>query len=291
MLPLVRRPDSHVFEPPDLWQTRIDAAFRDRAQRIQGSTPARAVHRGPAPPALARRAGGPGRAQAHLGGNPTRRFDQRQAEQRVLALCTRPMVRARGQTPLAIHPSSVAVSQEHPRAKTDPLDTELLKRGFLRSARPRVCHRARHSRLIRFSTRTPPRVTPSTSTPSLLNASRWKRELALDGVGDTSPMHMMSCLSESGILVSYGGTSRKPMVVNPGSFIFKKQTIRGFWLLYWYQSAKPDEITAMFDHLAPLIAAGAISAPIAATYRFDQARQAITKATQSGGKVLFTPET
>src|ERR1700748_459083 len=34
-------------------------------------------------------------------GTPTRRFDQRHAEQRVPALCTRPMVRARGQTPVA----------------------------------------------------------------------------------------------------------------------------------------------------------------------------------------------
>jgi NADPH:quinone reductase-like Zn-dependent oxidoreductase len=114
--------------------------------------------------------------------------------------------------------------------------------------------------------------------------------LALDGVGDTSPMNLMNCLSKSGVLVSYGGTSRKPMVVNPGSFIFKKQTIRGFWLLYWYRSAKPDEITAMFDHLTPLIAAGTISTPVAATYRFDKVREAITKAAQSGGKVLFTPE-
>ena len=30
-----------------------------------------------------------------------------------------------------IHPSSVAVSREHRRAKTDRRDTELLKRGFL----------------------------------------------------------------------------------------------------------------------------------------------------------------
>ena len=30
-----------------------------------------------------------------------------------------------------IHPSSGAVSREHRRAKTDRLDTELLKRGFL----------------------------------------------------------------------------------------------------------------------------------------------------------------
>jgi hypothetical protein len=36
MLPLIISSDSHVFEPPDLWQTRIDAAFRDRGERIDG---------------------------------------------------------------------------------------------------------------------------------------------------------------------------------------------------------------------------------------------------------------
>jgi hypothetical protein len=35
MLPLILSSDSHVFEPPDLWQTRIDGAFRDRAPRIE----------------------------------------------------------------------------------------------------------------------------------------------------------------------------------------------------------------------------------------------------------------
>src|SRR5947209_15939356 len=35
MLPLVLSSDSHVFEPPDLWQARIDRAFRDRAPRIE----------------------------------------------------------------------------------------------------------------------------------------------------------------------------------------------------------------------------------------------------------------
>ena len=32
---LVLSSDSHVFEPPDLWTTRIDAEFRDRAPRMQ----------------------------------------------------------------------------------------------------------------------------------------------------------------------------------------------------------------------------------------------------------------
>src|SRR5216683_4251402 len=107
--------------------------------------------------------------------------------------------------------------------------------------------------------------------------------LALDGVSDTSPMNLMGCLSESGVLVSYGGTSRKPMVVHPGSFIFRRQKVRGFWLYYRYQSATLDEITAMFDHLTPLVAAGTIATPVAATYRFDQVREAVTRAAQSGG--------
>ena len=32
---LILSSDSHVFEPPDLWTTRIDRAFRDRAPRMQ----------------------------------------------------------------------------------------------------------------------------------------------------------------------------------------------------------------------------------------------------------------
>jgi transposase len=40
-------------------------------------------------------------------------------------------LRARGVEAHVIHPSSVAISREHRRAKTDRLDTELLKRGFL----------------------------------------------------------------------------------------------------------------------------------------------------------------
>src|SRR5947207_14499020 len=40
-------------------------------------------------------------------------------------------LRARDVEAYVIHPTSIAVSREHRRAKTDRLDTELLKRGFL----------------------------------------------------------------------------------------------------------------------------------------------------------------
>jgi hypothetical protein len=41
----------------------------------------------------------------------------------------------------------------------------------------------------------------------------------------------------------------------------------------------------MFDRLAPMVADGTISAPVAATFGFDQAKEAITQAAQSSGKV------
>src|SRR5580704_3161161 len=51
---------------------------------------------------------------------------------------------------------------------------------------------------------------PDLSTRVAAETGNASITLALDGIGDTSPMNLMSCLSESGMLVSYGGTSRKP---------------------------------------------------------------------------------
>ena len=54
-------------------------------------------------------------------------------------------LRGRGIEAYVIHPTSVAVSREHRRAKTDRLDTELLKRAFLgwRRGEPRHCSMAK----------------------------------------------------------------------------------------------------------------------------------------------------
>jgi transposase len=49
-------------------------------------------------------------------------------------------LRARGVEAHVIHPTSVAVSREHRRAKTDRLDTELLKRAFLGWLRGEPAH-------------------------------------------------------------------------------------------------------------------------------------------------------
>src|SRR6202023_1695543 len=94
--------------------------------------------------------------------------------------------------------------------------------------------------------------------------------LAVDGVGDTSTTNLLGCLAEKGVHVFYSTISGKPSVVPAAQLIFRDISVRGFWLANWFKSAKPNQITEMYDRLTPLVASGAIHAPIADTYRFDK---------------------
>ncbi len=89
--------------------------------------------------------------------------------------------------------------------------------------------------------------------------------------------------------VVYAASSRKPLVGSALQLVFNNQAIRGFWLINWFKTAKPDKITAMYEHLASMITSGAISAPVAATYRYEQFSEALALAARRSGKVVLTP--
>jgi NADPH:quinone reductase-like Zn-dependent oxidoreductase len=112
--------------------------------------------------------------------------------------------------------------------------------------------------------------------------------LAADGVGDTSTTNLLGCLAEQGVHVFYSAMSGKPSVVPATQLIFRDISIRGFWLANWFKTAKPDQITEMYDRLTPLVASGAISAPIAGIYRFADIAEAVAVASKNRGKVLLT---
>lgn len=114
-------------------------------------------------------------------------------------------------------------------------------------------------------------------------------QLAIDMVADTATMRLMSCLAPKGVLVFYSAMSGKPFVGPAQPLIFKDVSLRGFWLVRWFETATEDQLLKMYEHLAPMIASGEISAPIAATYGFDRFPEAIAAAAKFGGKVLFKP--
>jgi NADPH:quinone reductase-like Zn-dependent oxidoreductase len=112
--------------------------------------------------------------------------------------------------------------------------------------------------------------------------------LAADGVGDISTANLLECLAEKGVHVFYSMMSGKPPVVSARQLIYRDISMRGFWLANWFRDAEPDQITEMYDRLTPLVASGAISAPIAGTYCFAEIAEAVAVASKTRGKVLLT---
>src|SRR5258707_408665 len=124
-------------------QSRMGALLRGAPRR-------RSAHDQPDPALVEGRHPGRRRDLSKRGGNPTRRFDQRHAEQRVPALCTRPMVRARGQTPLA--------AQSHVVAGTDATNPALVGPGTGQHSQRRTegpLRLLRHCRKLSFPAKGP----------------------------------------------------------------------------------------------------------------------------------------
>jgi transposase len=88
-----------------------------------------------------------------------------------------------------IHPTSVAVSREHRRAKTDRLDTELLKRAFLGWLRgePRHCSMARIPTLEEEDTKRPNRERENLVSERTRIVNRMKSALARLGIRGFKP--------------------------------------------------------------------------------------------------------
>ncbi|MCA6126173.1 zinc-binding dehydrogenase [Bradyrhizobium sp. WSM 1704] len=113
--------------------------------------------------------------------------------------------------------------------------------------------------------------------------------LALDVVGGPSTLNLMNCLAPKGVLVIYSGVSGQPFSGSAPSVIFNEISVRGFWLGHWRKTATDDAIAKMYDHLVPMVASGAISPPVVASYNLDGFSDAIAQAAAFKGKVILTP--
>lgn len=113
--------------------------------------------------------------------------------------------------------------------------------------------------------------------------------LGLDVVGGTSTLNLMNCLAPKGVIVIYSAMSGQPFSGSSPQMIFADLTVRAFWLGHWGKTATDEAMAAMYDHLVPMVASGAISAPVVATYGLDGFAEALAKAAAFQGKVIFTP--
>lgn len=115
--------------------------------------------------------------------------------------------------------------------------------------------------------------------------------LGLDAVGGGATGRLAECLSDGATLVNYGRMSDEPCMVEPNDFIFRDLTVRGFWLARWFREVPEERRRGLLEAIAALVAAGALSAPIHATYDVSEIEEAVAAAASGGrsGKVLIVP--
>lgn len=83
-----------------------------------------------------------------------------------------------------------------------------------------------------------------------------KPMLALNAVGGRSATGLISCLDQGGTMVTYGGMSRKPILLGTASLIFKDIHLCGFWLTRWKQVSTEQEWDHLLSEISELVASG-----------------------------------
>lgn len=116
--------------------------------------------------------------------------------------------------------------------------------------------------------------------------------LGIDAVGGEACDRLASCLATGATLVNYGRMSGEPCQVSSQSLIFNDVRLIGFWLARWFQRASQPEQMALFSDLTRLMAAGALHAPVQATYGIEQIQEAVAAAAagERDGKILLVPQ-
>jgi NADPH:quinone reductase-like Zn-dependent oxidoreductase len=107
--------------------------------------------------------------------------------------------------------------------------------------------------------------------------------LALDGVGGSSAAVLIDLLGHDGTLVAYAALGKAPITISAMALIFKRISVRGFFLSDPEHAAKIQPLVA---EAAELLRSGRLHAPVAATYPLSAIKDAVAHV-QRGGKVLL----
>lgn len=119
-----------------------------------------------------------------------------------------------------------------------------------------------------------------------------KPKLALNCVGGKNALEMSKHLDHAGVMVTYGGMSREPVLAPTSSLIFKDMQFRGFWMTRWKdQKGRSADARQMFDDICKMIQCGQLKAPNHELVPFDNYQVALENALSlqgfAGGKLLL----
>jgi mitochondrial enoyl-[acyl-carrier protein] reductase / trans-2-enoyl-CoA reductase len=114
-------------------------------------------------------------------------------------------------------------------------------------------------------------------------------KLALNAVGGRSAQHLISCLVEGGVMVTYGGMSRKPFGA-AAPLIFRDIKLVGYWHSRWMTRASVQQRRRLINDLVEMVVNDNVTPPpikvfplasFAEALQWDQSGEAIRR------KVVF----
>ncbi|XP_062617177.1 enoyl-[acyl-carrier-protein] reductase, mitochondrial-like [Saccostrea cucullata] len=115
-------------------------------------------------------------------------------------------------------------------------------------------------------------------------------KLAFNTVGGDSATNLLKHLDSKGVMVTYGGMSKKPVVVSTGALIFKRVRLTGYWNAKWVLENKENpELVRMFDDLFDLVREGKLLPPASETFSLSDFKQAVKSSLEGykGSKKIF----
>lgn len=116
--------------------------------------------------------------------------------------------------------------------------------------------------------------------------------LAIDAIGGAATGVMANALAEGGTVVNYGLLSGEQCRIDAQHLIFRKITLKGFWLIHWFQDAGRARIAETYGRVAKGMADGTLTTPVSAVVPMAEAVRAMTLAGEGGrgGKVLMVTD-
>jgi mitochondrial enoyl-[acyl-carrier protein] reductase / trans-2-enoyl-CoA reductase len=115
--------------------------------------------------------------------------------------------------------------------------------------------------------------------------------LGIDAVSGDACKRIGDCITEGGVVVSYGSMSGQDPVMSRAAVNMRGVNLTGFNLGRGLAKRTPEQVRAIYADLAEKLRSATLKAPIDAFYPIEEIRSALVRAQQGGrhGKVIVLP--
>jgi NADPH:quinone reductase-like Zn-dependent oxidoreductase len=96
-------------------------------------------------------------------------------------------------------------------------------------------------------------------------------------------------VADGGTVVNYGLLSGEQCRIDAQHLIFRKVTLKGFWLIHWFQEIGRARLAETYGRIAAGMVDGTLTTPVADVIAFEEVKEALRLAGEGGrsGKVLM----